>query len=43
MYRSLIFLVIATFFVSTLAGCIVVDGHHGGGHAPWGQVKKGHH
>lgn len=39
MFRSLIFLALAAFFVSTLAGCIVVDGHHRG-HLPPGQAKK---
>ncbi|ALC15670.1 hypothetical protein DSOUD_0883 [Desulfuromonas soudanensis] len=37
MFRAIIFLVIAAFFVSTFAGCI-----HPRGHAPWGQVKKDH-
>ena len=39
MTRSLISLVLAAFLVSTLAGCIVVDGHHRG-NLPPGQAKK---
>jgi len=43
MFRSLMLLVLAAFLLSTLTGCIVVDGHHGGhGHVPWGQAKKWH-
>lgn len=41
MVRAMMFFVIAAFFVSTFAGCILVDGHPRG-HAPWGQVKKDH-
>lgn len=29
MFRSLILLVVAAFFVSTLSSCILVDGHPG--------------
>lgn len=39
MFRSLMFLALAAFLTSTLAGCIVVDGHHRG-HLPPGQAKK---
>ena len=39
MFRSLMLLALAAFFVSTLAGCIVVDGHHHG-NLPPGQAKK---
>lgn len=42
MLRSLTLLVIAAFFVSTLSGCIVVDGHHPG-KIPPGQLKKMNH
>jgi hypothetical protein len=41
MFRSLMLLVVATFFVSTLSGCIVVDGHPG--KFPPGQMKKMKH
>jgi hypothetical protein len=40
MFRSLMLLVLAAFLTSTLAGCIVVDGHHRGGKFPPGQAKK---
>lgn len=44
MIRSLVLLVLAAFLVSTLAACIVVPGHHGGGvKIPPGQLKKMHH
>lgn len=39
MFRPFMFLVLATFIVSMLAGCIVVDGHHRG-NIPPGQAKK---
>jgi len=39
MFRSLMFFFLMAFFVSTLAGCIVVDGHHSG-KIPPGQAKK---
>ena len=39
MFRPLMFFVLTAFFVSTLAGCIVVDGHHRG-KVPPGQAKK---
>lgn len=39
MFRSLIFLALSIFFVSTLAGCIIVDDHHHG-KTPTGQAKK---
>ena len=39
MFRSLMLLVLAAFLTSTLAGCIVVDGHHRG-NLPPGQAKK---
>ena len=42
MFRSLMLLVLATFFVSTLSGCIVIDGHHRG-ILPPGQAKKMKH
>lgn len=42
MFRSLILLGLAALFLSGLAGCIVVDGHHRG-HLPPGQAKKGHY
>ena len=42
MFRSLMFLALAAFLFSTLAGCIVVDGHHGG-NLPPGQAKKMRH
>jgi hypothetical protein len=40
MFRSLMLLVLAAFFVSTLAGCIVVDDGHRRGNLPPGQAKK---
>lgn len=39
MCRSFMLLVLAAFLASTLAGCIVVDGHHRG-KIPPGQAKK---
>ncbi len=39
MIRSFVFFVITVFFVSTLAGCVLVRGHHHG-HIPPGQLKK---
>lgn len=39
MFRSLMLLVLTAFLISTLAGCIVVDGHHRG-KIPPGQAKK---
>lgn len=42
MHRSLMFFVLMAFFVSTLAGCIVIDGHHRG-KIPPGQAKKMNH
>jgi hypothetical protein len=43
MFRSLLKLALAVIIFSTLAGCIVVDGHHGGGHGFWGHAQKGQH
>jgi hypothetical protein len=42
MFRSLVLFITAAFFVSSLAGCIFVDGHPRGGHIPPGQLKKMH-
>jgi hypothetical protein len=39
MMRSLMLLALTAFLLSTLAGCIVVDGHHRG-NLPPGQAKK---
>jgi len=39
MFRSLLLLALTAFLFSTLAGCIVVDGHHRG-NIPPGQAKK---
>lgn len=39
MFRSLMLLALTAFLFSTLAGCIVVDGHHRG-NIPPGQAKK---
>ena len=41
MVRSLMLLALSAFLFSTLAGCIVVDGHHLG-KIPPGQAKKMH-
>jgi len=41
MLRSIMLLVLAAFFISTLTGCIVDNGHHRG-LFPWGHVKKSH-
>lgn len=43
MIRSLMLLALTAFLFSTLAGCIVVDGHHRGGNFPPGQAKKMNH
>lgn len=43
MFRSILFLALAAFLFSNLAGCIIVDRHHSGGKVPYGQAKKGHH
>jgi hypothetical protein len=42
MFRALMLLVLTAFFLSTLAGCVVVPGGHPG-KIPPGQLKKMHH